>query len=104
MGSVAFQPWMMEFAGKGGPVGELVQWTDVIAALYVLGHDVKVVSNITQIPYGPFVLKIGVSKGIKSFDMHNFYALIFFFFLPKPNITLFINRSMKVAHRKLLNL
>ena len=58
MGSVAFQPWMMELAGKGGPLGELVQWTDIIAALYVLGHDVKVVSNDTQIPYGPFVSKI----------------------------------------------
>lgn len=88
MGSVAFQPWMMEFAGKGGPVGELVQWTDVIAALYVLGHDVKVVSNITQIPYGPFVLKIGVRKGIKSFDMHNFYPLIciIFFFYQIPTL------------------
>ena len=76
MGSVAFQPWMMESAGKGGPVGELVQWTDIIAALYVLGHDVKVVSNDTKIPYGPSVLKIEVRMGIKSFDMHNFYALI----------------------------
>ena len=66
MGSVAFQPWMMELAGKGGPVGELVQWTDIIAALYVLGHDVKVVSNDTQLPYGPFVSKIWVRMGIKA--------------------------------------
>ena len=64
---------MMELAGKGGPVGELVQWTDIIAALYVLGHDVKVVSNDTQIPYGPFVSKIWMRMRFKAFDMHNFY-------------------------------
>ncbi|XP_018649444.1 hypothetical protein Smp_102430, partial [Schistosoma mansoni] len=23
---------------KGGPLGELVQWTDLITALYILGH------------------------------------------------------------------
>ena len=97
MGSVAFQPWMMELAGKGGPVGELVQWTDIIAALYVLGHDVKVVSNDTQLPYGPFFSKILVRMGIQAFDMRNFYALICVNFLPKLNITLFINADMKVA-------
>ena len=27
---------------KGGPLGELNQWSDLIAALYILGHDVKI--------------------------------------------------------------
>lgn len=29
-------------AGKGGPLGELVQWSDVIASLYVMGHNVTI--------------------------------------------------------------
>lgn len=31
-----------ETAGKGGPLGELVQWCDLISSLYVLGHDITV--------------------------------------------------------------
>ena len=106
MGSVAFQPWMMELVEKGEPVGELVQWTNIIAALYVLGHDVKVVSNETQLPYGPFVPKIWMRMGIKALDMHSFciYALICVNLLPKLNIVLFINADMKVAIQKLLSL
>lgn len=29
-------------AGKGGPLGELVQWSDIIACLYLLGHELIV--------------------------------------------------------------
>ncbi|XP_046860025.1 alpha-1,6-mannosylglycoprotein 6-beta-N-acetylglucosaminyltransferase A-like isoform X2 [Xenia sp. Carnegie-2017] len=29
-------------ADKGGPLGELVQWGDIIASLYTLGHDIYV--------------------------------------------------------------
>jgi len=29
-------------AFKGGPLGELVQWADVISSIYLLGHDVTV--------------------------------------------------------------
>ncbi|TPP62905.1 Alpha-1 3(6)-mannosylglycoprotein beta-1 6-N-acetyl-glucosaminyltransferase [Fasciola gigantica] len=28
--------------GKGGPLGELVQWTDLLAGLYILGHNVSI--------------------------------------------------------------
>ena len=31
-----------ETADKGGPLGELVQWCDLITSLHVLGHDIKV--------------------------------------------------------------
>ena len=30
---------LAEGAGKGGPLGELVQWSDIIAGLYILGHE-----------------------------------------------------------------
>ena len=29
-------------ADKGGPLGELVQWCDLITSLHILGHDIKV--------------------------------------------------------------
>ena len=31
---------------KGGPLGELVQWSDLIASLYILGHDLVISSEI----------------------------------------------------------
>ncbi|XP_009859453.2 alpha-1,6-mannosylglycoprotein 6-beta-N-acetylglucosaminyltransferase A-like [Ciona intestinalis] len=36
-------------AFKGGPLGELVQWSDLITALYVLGHDIKVTNSMEQL-------------------------------------------------------
>lgn len=33
--------WAKQIA-SGGPLGELVQWSDLIASLYLLGHDVTV--------------------------------------------------------------
>ena len=40
---MGFQPNILKRAGRGGFVGELIQWTDVITTSYVLGHDVTVV-------------------------------------------------------------
>ena len=51
MGSMGYQPLFLKLAGRGGPLGELVQWTDLIAALYVLGHDVQVFLNQTKLGY-----------------------------------------------------
>ena len=48
MGSFGFQPRLFELAGKGGPLGELVQWTDTLCGLYMLGYDVKVVTLIKE--------------------------------------------------------
>ena len=31
---------------KGGPLGDLVQWTDLILGLAFLGHNVTVVKNL----------------------------------------------------------
>lgn len=35
-----------EEAGKGGPLGELVQWSDLITSLYILGHDIIVTADL----------------------------------------------------------
>lgn len=36
-------------ATKGGPLGELVQWSDVIASLYMLGHDITVSADLATV-------------------------------------------------------
>ena len=38
-----------ENAGKGGPLGELVQWSDLIAALYALGYNIDFSTEISQL-------------------------------------------------------
>lgn len=38
-----------EEASKGGPLGELVQWSDVITSLYILGHDITVTADIRTV-------------------------------------------------------
>ena len=35
-----------EEASKGGPLGELVQWSDIITSLYILGHDITVTADL----------------------------------------------------------
>ena len=39
----AFEETFVKKAGKGGPLGELIQWTDLIASLYILGYDITLV-------------------------------------------------------------
>ncbi len=34
---------------SGGPLGELVQWSDIITSLYVLGHDLTITSEVEQL-------------------------------------------------------
>lgn len=38
-----------ENAGKGGPLGELVQWSDLIASLYALGYNIDFSTEIQQL-------------------------------------------------------
>ena len=40
---------MAENSGKGGPLGELLQWSDVISTLYMLGHDVTISSEFEEL-------------------------------------------------------
>ncbi|KER28780.1 hypothetical protein T265_04472 [Opisthorchis viverrini] len=35
--------------GRGGPLGELVQWTDLLAALYMLGHRISLSMEINPL-------------------------------------------------------
>ncbi|XP_054614739.1 alpha-1,6-mannosylglycoprotein 6-beta-N-acetylglucosaminyltransferase B-like [Dunckerocampus dactyliophorus] len=34
---------------KGGPLGEMVQWADILTALYVLGHDLKISVSVKEL-------------------------------------------------------
>lgn len=49
-----------EEASRGGPLGELVQWSDVITSLYILGHDITVTANI-----------LGVQRSVPSVEWFN---------------------------------
>ena len=42
MGAFIMEPKLLSQAGRGGPLGELIQWTDLITGLYVLGYNVTV--------------------------------------------------------------
>lgn len=48
MGAILLEPEFFYGAKKGGPLGELIQWADVIAANYILGYNVKILS-ITEL-------------------------------------------------------
>ncbi|CAD5207879.1 unnamed protein product [Bursaphelenchus okinawaensis] len=39
---------LAEAANKGGPLGELVQWSDLIAAMATLGHDIQIFGSWTR--------------------------------------------------------
>ncbi|EDO45818.1 predicted protein [Nematostella vectensis] len=49
MGSFIMEPMFFYFAYRGGPLGEMVQWTDLIASLYILGHNITLCSNKTDV-------------------------------------------------------
>ncbi|XP_063050601.1 alpha-1,6-mannosylglycoprotein 6-beta-N-acetylglucosaminyltransferase B-like [Engraulis encrasicolus] len=34
---------------KGGPLGEMVQWADILTALYVLGHNLKISVSVKEL-------------------------------------------------------
>uniref|UniRef100_A0AAY4AI72 alpha-1,6-mannosyl-glycoprotein 6-beta-N-acetylglucosaminyltransferase n=1 Tax=Denticeps clupeoides TaxID=299321 RepID=A0AAY4AI72_9TELE len=34
---------------KGGPLGEMVQWADILTALYVLGHNLKISISVKEL-------------------------------------------------------
>lgn len=38
-----------ETAFSGGPLGELVQWSDLITSLYLLGHDVRISASLAEL-------------------------------------------------------
>jgi len=49
LGSMGYQPNVLKLAGHGGFVGELVQWTDLITTSYVLGHNITIAVNISDL-------------------------------------------------------
>ena len=46
MGAYSLQTNWLANAYKGVPLGEMVQWSDLVASLYVLGHNITVSSEI----------------------------------------------------------
>lgn len=50
LGAFADVPTFFYSASSGGPLGELVQWTDLIATIYLLGHDLTVSAAKRNVP------------------------------------------------------
>ena len=46
---MGMQPFILKLAGRGGFVGELVQWTDLITTSYVLGHNITIAVNSSDV-------------------------------------------------------
>ncbi|XP_078344824.1 alpha-1,6-mannosylglycoprotein 6-beta-N-acetylglucosaminyltransferase A-like isoform X2 [Oculina patagonica] len=46
-GTYAYRPIWLDLAYKGAPLGEMVQWSDLLASLYILGHDLTISANHT---------------------------------------------------------
>ncbi|KAJ7378518.1 Alpha-1,6-mannosylglycoprotein 6-beta-N-acetylglucosaminyltransferase A [Desmophyllum pertusum] len=46
-GTYAYQPNWLNLAFGGAPLGEMVQWSDLLASLYSLGHDLTISANNT---------------------------------------------------------
>uniref|UniRef100_A0A3P8UUM6 alpha-1,6-mannosyl-glycoprotein 6-beta-N-acetylglucosaminyltransferase n=1 Tax=Cynoglossus semilaevis TaxID=244447 RepID=A0A3P8UUM6_CYNSE len=42
---------------KGGPLGEMVQWADILTALHVLGHNLKISMSVKELQ-GLFTLQV----------------------------------------------
>ena len=45
-----------ENAFSGGPLGELVQWSDLITTLYLLGHDVRISASLAELKESVLVI------------------------------------------------
>jgi len=50
MGSLELNFNLFTQAFTGGPLGELTQWSDVMSALHILGHDLTVTSDKNDLP------------------------------------------------------
>ncbi|XP_013409315.1 alpha-1,6-mannosylglycoprotein 6-beta-N-acetylglucosaminyltransferase A [Lingula anatina] len=48
-GTLAGVTRLDELAFKGGPLGELVQWSDLVTSIYILGHDIFFFTELNQL-------------------------------------------------------
>lgn len=57
-----------ENAFKGGPLGELVQWSDIISAIYTLGHDITFAKSTSEVDkiYSPFLQSASSNCPLKN--------------------------------------
>ncbi|KAL4657929.1 alpha-1,6-mannosylglycoprotein 6-beta-N-acetylglucosaminyltransferase B-like [Arapaima gigas] len=57
---------------KGGPLGEMVQWADILTALYILGHRVQVsvtIRHLQRILGKPYARRSCPASGFLPFDL-----------------------------------
>ena len=56
LGTYSYQPNWLDLAFDGAPLGEMVQWSDLIASLYILGHNLTIAANRTTYKKWDFIL------------------------------------------------
>uniref|UniRef100_A0A3Q3J8U0 alpha-1,6-mannosyl-glycoprotein 6-beta-N-acetylglucosaminyltransferase n=1 Tax=Monopterus albus TaxID=43700 RepID=A0A3Q3J8U0_MONAL len=61
-----------ENAFSGGPLGELVQWSDLITTLYLLGHEVRISASLAELK--ECMLRVLDSFGTEPEFNHAHYA------------------------------
>ncbi|CAH3025888.1 unnamed protein product [Porites evermanni] len=72
MGTYSIQVDWLANAYKGVPLGEMVQWSDLIASLYALGHDITISAeqpSMKKILNAPSVKGCGRRLRQKEFDL-----------------------------------
>ena len=58
-----------EEASKGGPLGELVQWSDIITSLYILGHDITVTADFPSVQRSVMMLDFLLPHFLQSCEI-----------------------------------
>ncbi|EDO45788.1 predicted protein, partial [Nematostella vectensis] len=76
MGAFIANKFFFEDAFKGGPLGELVQWTDVICSLYILGHDLVISSSLEELRQGKFLTLHDYGCAVKDVKGRDFDFII----------------------------
>ncbi|KXJ29802.1 Alpha-1,6-mannosylglycoprotein 6-beta-N-acetylglucosaminyltransferase A [Exaiptasia diaphana] len=74
MGSFANSPQWFKQAFIGAPLGELVQWSDLIAALFILGHNIVICTRKEEVKNH---LNMPLSRGCPSKARPDEYDLVF---------------------------
>jgi len=74
MAGMGEHKFFLDGAFKGGPLGELAQWCDLISALYILGHDIIIAFQVEDVPS---TLLNPASDGCARQDMTDGLDLIF---------------------------
>lgn len=90
LGLLVREKWLhiAEEAFKGGPLGELVQWSDTITSLFHLGYDVEIIIDYKELQSKMFFIYKNRNIISKSDLIFTDYYGIKAIYLIKPKLKL----------------